>query len=394
MGDSNHKLFGIFFRSTDALAAAYATMTYGFAAFCLTASFLLGRLPVGQSRRAARVGAPAWGRSASKYRFVSLVALRIALVLTVATTIIMYMSGIGVMGVEGVTAPFRLVGLVFYTRLVFIPAILLLVVWSSQQAGLQKRMLVALALLLVYGLVDMLLRSSRSGLAGLLLPLGFLFLASGQRVNRRQFMFLAGGMLLVAFLYPVISVYRGIRIAESNDILSAIISAQGSIVGGGLGDLLATMGTGVRSLLFRLTGVDMLIVYHGLGVQALGDQAWNVLTAPRGLSGYVTVDVFGFSSNDINAEAPSLVGWFFLVGGHTLVVVGLAGFTAAAYALWRILIRMRLRSLPVAQALFLALLFTQATEGTFDSLIGLPILAWPASIAGCEWLVRRVETRR
>jgi hypothetical protein len=108
----------------------------------------------------------------------------------------------------------------------------------------------------------------------------------------------------------------------------------------------------------------------------------------------VTVDLFGFSPNDITAEAPSLVGWFFLVGGHTLVVVGLAGFTVAAYALWRILIRMRLRSLPVVQAIFLAQLFTQATEGMLDILISLPMLAWPASVAACEWLVRRAEARR
>lgn len=387
-------LLDAFAFSATALFSAYTTTTYAFVTFCVTAWFLLG---LSDSKDTGMVTPTVMSdpiADTRQYRFAGSLALNIALILIPVTTVTMYIAGIAVMGVEGPSLPFRLAGMVFYTRSVFIPAMLLLQIWCSQQARLPKKIVVGVMLLVVFGLSDMLLRSSRGGLLTVLFSLGMLFLLSGYRLSKRHLLFFASGLMFVAFLYPIVSDYRQLRVYNPSGDIRILFADAANAYSGELGAFFDIFASGINALLMRITGVDMLIVYNGLGIQPLGDAAWYVFASPPGMGGYVTVDVFGFSPNATTAVAPALVGWFYLIGGNAFTVIGMVAFTFIIYVLWRMLIRLRLQSLPVAQALFLSLLLVMATEGTLDTIVALPVVAWPVSIAICEWLVRIGKSTR
>jgi hypothetical protein len=155
------------------------------------------------------------------------------------------------------------------------------------------------------------------------------------------------------------------------------------------------MKYGAELTFMRVCGVELLIIYNGVGVQQLGPRAWAELTGPGGIARYVTIDIFGFPSDENISIAPGFLGWFYLVGGNGIVILGLLGFTLGAFFLWKILAQMKIYSLPVAQTLFLFFLLNLAIDGVLESIFSLPTLAYPTSIAICEWFMRlRVKTVR
>jgi hypothetical protein len=382
------------FFSTDALASAYATTTFAFSGFCVAAWYVIGISSRKPSSANASKGAFQRIVSIQKYRSVSSATLPITLFLMIVTTIIIYVGGFPIMGGESVSVRFRLAGIILFTRTVFLPGMILLLIWSSKQAGLHRRVKWGIAILFLYGLSDMVLRASRSPLVTLLAFIGFLFLASGYRVEKRYLFFLAGSLLITFLFLPIISEYRGVRSQNPmSDILSNLQDAQYQALGSGGSNLWQMTRKGNEFFLFRLTGVEMLIIFHGVGAQPLGVDAINILASPRGLTGFITVDIFGFPPNVITAQAPSLVGWFYLVGGNSFAVIGMIGFTLIAYSLWNLLIRLQLATLPVAQALLLSLILTLSLDGVLESVVSLQILAWPASVAVYEWLFRGVKNK-
>jgi hypothetical protein len=199
--------------------------------------------------------------------------------------------------------------------------------------------------------------------------------------------------LLVVLLYPVISVYRYIRIGDRNNILSAMSGAM-EAVQDDFSNLLDMLNYGAQSLFLRLTGVESLTMFAGLNIRPLGWSVWDVLTSPSGVAGYVTLDVMGFPSYAGTSVASGMVGWFYLVGGDLLVVIGIIVFTLATYFAWIFLGRMGLYSLPVAQAISLSFLFMLSMDGVLDGLFRIPVLFYPLSIFVCELLMRLAVQRR
>lgn len=382
-------ILNVDFSSITALRSSFATTTYSFGAFCFVSWLLLLMSRDSKMKAVFSTVSSEQMLSVSKGRAVSSISMWIVLILIPITTFIMFATGIAVMGVEGVSLPFRFAGIVFFTRSVFIPTMLLLLIWSSHLAGLHRRKIVGVVILIVFGLSDMLLRSSRGALVILLLSMVFLFLISQGRVRIRYVLPFAVGLLSVSLLHPIISEYRNLRIGSGSfDVLELLVNAQRNVIGGELSAIWDTLKMGVGAILFRLTGIDLLIVFNDLGAQPLTGNAWSVLTSPRGLAGYVTEDIFGIPPHHINAVAAGFIGWFYLIGGNPFVVAGIAGFTSLVYILWGWLKRLRLKCLPVAQVMFLTLLLTITVEGTLDNFVAWPILVWPASIVVCEWLIR------
>jgi hypothetical protein len=177
LGLGMHPLFASLFYSTFALISSYATTTYAFGSFCIVSWFLIGKPKAEHSREESGVGGKKEdvGRKIINYRFVIFATLLIVVCLMLVTGYITYITGISVMSAAPVYLPFRLAGIIFYTRTVFIPALLLLLVWCGMRSERYIWTNIGLTLLLIHGLSDMVLRSSRGGLAGVLLALGFLF---------------------------------------------------------------------------------------------------------------------------------------------------------------------------------------------------------------------------
>jgi hypothetical protein len=299
----------------------------------------------------------------------------------------MYKTGISVMGVEAVYLPFRLAGIIFYTRTIFIPTLLLLYIWQSERVGWYSKSLIGFILLILHGFTETVLRASKGGIFLMLLPVGFLFLTGNIRIRRIHLLLLSFSILIAAIIYPIAYEYRLFRINNPEDIFFAL-SRVSNILYSDFSVLLKTLKYGVENIFMRISGVELLVIYNGKNIQPLGWNAWAELTHPDGLAHYVTFDIFGFPSHIVNSIAPGIIGWFYLIGGNAFVILGLAGFTFITYILWKILLRMKLRSLQVAQALFLSFLFLLATDGVMERLISLPILVYLTSIWICEWFMR------
>jgi hypothetical protein len=88
--------------------------------------------------------------------------------------------------------------------------------------------------------------------------------------------------------------------------------------------------------------------------------------------------------------APGLLGWFYLVGRLKYTLLGIVFYTMIVCIIWYTLARLKIYSLPIAQALFLFLLIVISSEGTFNS-IYLPALVVIGSVMLCELLSKNVS---
>jgi hypothetical protein len=377
--------------NSASLLPSYETITCAMAAFCVSAAMLLrksaGGGPAWVAGRVRAISGELWRR---RVRRAGTLGSFLAIVGIVVTAYVMDRQGIGVMGLEGSRLPFRLAGIVFQVHTILIPALLTLAIWAGFETAEPKRVAFGLLLMLVLGLTDQYLRSSRGALAGLALWTLLVFLTSGRRLQKRHIIALGCVVLVVSLLYPLTTAYRDLRLRNPGvaapRLVADVLVEQAT---GGPAGVRTAIATGIESFFFRVTGADLLVVFNGLGVEPLKLNAFESLIAPGGLSGYVTRDVFGVSYRDVNAVAPGLVGWFYLMYGNIGVVLGLAIFTLVTHMVWAGLSRTSFRSPPVVRALFLFFLATVAVDGALDSFVSLTTVAWPGSAAVCEWVLRR-----
>jgi len=355
----------------------YATTTYAFVAFCLavwlSAAFLIKpRQPVIKK---------------IEYDYADIVfgLFWTILILMAGTFYIMYKTEIGLMAAESAYLPLRIAGWVLYVRLMLIPGLLLLFIWCSDKSGLMGYFSLGIILLILHGVSDMLLRASRGALLGLFIGLTMLFIVTNRLTTRRAqlgiFIF-----ILTVLAWPFISSYRLIRSGGYtvplpdffNDII-AFINTSSSF-----GEMLRA---GIYSIFFR-GGMISLFPIVGKGLEPLGTQVFKT-----SVSRFFTVQVLGYSPELIQGSAPSLVGWFYLVGQNPFVIIGILIFVSSSYLYWQVLSRSRLRCLPVAQALSLYVLFNLSLEGTLEGLY-LRLLVLTGTISACEWFMRIFGKRR
>lgn len=361
--------------SPEILLDTYATMTYAFVTLCFTAWWMLAYAKTSQTHT--------FEGEINYRRIIPLLTWLIPL-LMVVTAAIMYITGISRMAAESVYLPFRLAGWAFYIRTTLIPALILLLIWSSDKAGWRKLLTFGIVLLFLHALSDMLLRSSRGSLLMMFIMVALLFIVTG-RITKQRMRLFGVVLLLTILLWPVISAYRYIRAGSYTIPINRSLSeAMENLSSYGSMSFSETLSEVFKTGFFRFTGVDSLLPIVGSGIQPLGTSAFNI-----SVTKFVTVEIFGFPPDVPMGVAPSLPGWFYIVGGNYLIVAGMFCFMLLLSITWRILSKARLRCLPVAQALFLFLVFTISSSGTLDRLY-LKILVIVGSIAVCEWIMRTV----
>lgn len=365
-------------QSPAVLLKSFATISYGFITFCLTGWFLLG-LGDAKSVKIDRFTGRIHDRA------VILVLLWLIPILMGITTYIMYITGICRMAADNNPhLSFRLAGWIFYIRMVFIPALLLLLIWCSDKAGLRKYIGIGILLMLLHGISDMLLRSSRGVLLGLFIMLILLFLVTG-RITKKHVLLFGIILLTTIMLWPVVSYYRYIRTAGASiPVGASILEALDSISASGSFSFFNMIKEAGVSIILRFTGADSLMHIMNAGLQPLYADIFGSSTS---VAKFFTVDVIGYPAESPLCCAPSSLGLFYLVGGNGLVVVGIFGFILLIWFCWRLLIKLKLRCLPLAQALFLWLVFGYFTGGVLNRLY-LDMLVLGGSIAACEYLAR------
>ncbi len=355
------------------LIETFTTISYAFIAFCVTAWFLLGHT--------RSLHMKPW-KERINYRSVTSILLWLIPLLMGITTYVMYITGMCRMAADNSYLSFRLAGWVFYARTTLIPALLLLLIWSSDKAGLRKRLAFGIILLFLHGMSNMLLRSSRGAILMPFILLTILFLVT-ERITKKRVQLFGVILLVTILLWPVISYYRYVRAADPTmSIDTNLVDSINNVSSAESFSLSEMFKEATIAVMFRFVGADSVVQIRGANLQPLYSDAFGM-----SVSRFFTVDVIGFSPNDINGCAPSFPGWFYLVGGNGLVVIAMAGFVLLSWFCWYLLARLKLRCLPVAQALFLWWIFHLFSSGVLDRLY-LGILVMMGSVAACECLLR------
>ena len=365
------------------LLSAFTLATIAFSSFCLAGWVFLGL----SNKRQAQYYPETYR---DVYRSAARFLIWVVPILMFLTFIVSYRTGILIVGVDSVHLPFRLAGFISYSRSVFIPGLLLVLVFCGDKGGVAFHKRIGIALLLLHGLSDVLLRSSRGRFIVLVLALGFLFLIKGKGLKPSESGVLLAGFLLTMMLAPIITEYRIYRIFSPRaNMGEALIWGLQNVSAANTG-VAGLFITGFRFVLLRVTGIEMLLVYTSLGAMPLGISALDVMRSPGGLSGYVSIDLLGVPASANTAFAVSLPGWFYLIGGTLAMAIGIIGYAALIWGLWNGLSRFRLRTLPAAQALMLMWVYFVTAEGTLDDQ-SFSFITLLASIFIFEWLVRRFE---
>jgi hypothetical protein len=338
------------------LVNALKLSSFVFVVFCMVAGTLLRRERA--KPNTACQFPPELNRHTSIWLFIF-----VALMLVVLGYV-SYVYKIGKMGsAPGEPLPYRLKGIIFYARHVFIPLLILALAFNATFVRNHRMLFACLTLLAVHGVSDALLRGSKSSLLLCLLLVVFLAVSGGLKI-RYKGMLLIGGLLLLAILVvPTINQYRVLR----NESVAGIWELFYSALTTANHDLFSVIKTSFISLYFRIPGIETTWAISSLASEPLGDRLLNVIRSPFGVTGYLSFDIYQVSMNDYSLFAPGFVGWLYLAGGWTSLALGGVLLAILCVNLPRAIYGGYLRWAPLANTFFLWVLFISLTDGTLDS---------------------------
>lgn len=366
------------FSSEEILFHGFGLVTAAFCGFCLItgACLSLHRRPYYQHFRYDEL-------PRSAHAFISNLLLCLLPPLMLGFGYFAFLFNIGELGINSAPLPFKLAGMIFYSRLIFIPALLLLQISSARKAGQQIKCRIGLFLFLAHGMSDVVLRSTREGVLLVLLMLLLLERIHGFKPTKGERAVLLISLLLAIAVLPLITEYRWLRLSGVGVTSTIPLLLEGT------SNTLHMFQTGSLFLLARIPGVEVFLSVIALA-KPLDLRAFHII-ASRDIANYLTVDVYGFAPGLPHSNAPGFLGWFFLVGGGFAVVLSalmLGGFVSAA---WDKIQNLRLYSLSIAQTLLLTLVFNLLTEGTLEKSI-LQFCVVIFTIGTCEILLAFSDT--
>jgi len=233
-------------------------------------------------------------------------------------------------------------------------------------------------------------RSTRGYLLVLFILLLFLFVLSDRLTWRRVMLGGVVGVSVVAFFLPM-TMYRGMRMSHPElGIGGAMWRSFSSISEAGLWN---NGINGFIDVLFRMTGVESLMMIIGRGFQPLGTGGIDSLFifGGPGLARLFTSGIEGIPEHWITLSAPSFLGAFYMVGGIVFTTLGVVVFTVIVWAVWTLILRLNLRSSPVAKAMFLMLVVSFLMDGELDRFVW-PVMSTAVGIVLCECITRTVGT--
>lgn len=302
------------------------------------------------------------------------------IVLILITSFITYLSGASRMGADTVELPFRLSGWLYNIRVTLLPLLLLLLISSADNSGIHKHLRIAIILLLIHGISDILLRSSRGALLNIAIMLSMLFIIKG-RVTRKGINLVLAVVLVTILAFPFLTVYRANR--AKNDIQSVVTSLEDSIfeVSFYSQSYLDTLLKTIISMSNRLVGSEALLV-AATNDSPLGFDFLNI-----SVHNYFTFHVLGVPPHAITGFAPSLLGWLYLIGELNLVIVGMFLYVFMVWIIWKTLLKTNLCCREVALAFFLFLLIGYSSGGIPNRFL-LDVIISISSIAACEIIMR------
>lgn len=302
-----------------------------------------------------------------KYLSGGAVNLTLSLLLAwiVATSVIMYSYGVAVMGTEGVSLPYKLSGVFFYTRTLIVPLLLLYILEKSivrQDRTLFKRTVLIFLVLVV---AEVLVRASKGPLFHMTLYLGsLLYLLSfrGIYVGR----LISGKHILTLFIaamltFPLIEIYRAVVVSTSFDTASYALEYADYLSSSAHQDK-NFLVLAIERLFHRLVGFTQMAGFMAYG--NLPDDPFKFLEYGS-LAQYYTEEILGYHIIG-HSSSPSLLGASIMLGGMLMWPVVFSLYIFLMILIWRY--STNLKNLEVAIKCLLAYeIFNTIIAGTIDS---------------------------
>lgn len=345
----------------DALLQAFKLSAIAFACFSFSSSALLFFM----RKQDSHVHQYIDSNNSTLYGVMAKCSLWLVTLLMLVLAYITYKYHIGEMGVpSGEALPFRLKGVVFYARTVLIPLIIILSIYLAERSGLIVASRLGMLILIMHGVMDMLLRNSRSGLLLALLLLVFLMLTAEIKLQRKEKVFFAVMMVLATIMIPIMSVYRNMRYLNFSYV-DAFSNAFNVVSN----DWVTQILFGLNFLFYRLPGIESLWCMIAHRAEPLGIQSVDIINAANGIAGYYTDLIYPPPQVVKTLYAPGFCGWFYLAAGLPGTVIGSLFTGALSVYGWKFLGHRYLESATIARVFFLWMLFMVLTEGTLDSMV-------------------------
>ncbi len=369
-------------RRPDLLQWALTQSVSVFTVFCLVSAWLLHRGTSATGAPLRRPSGTALDGVGGKLTQVLMVVLPL-LMLVLGYVALKY--HIGQMGVApGDPLPFRLKGVIFHARYILLPLLILLLILLGRRAGNSAVERLCFLLLLVHAASDMVLRGSRSSLLLGVLLIVFLVAAGGARLRRADILASAGVGVAAVWLTPLILHYRVLRSLSNDGIIATLRQVPGRL-GGNLIDLLRD---GMAFVYFRLPGIETAWTLGSYDATPLGTQLLPTVISKYGITGYLNFDIYKIPVEAYTLFAPGFVGWLYLAGGISGLVIGALVLSWLCSVLPGQLYGRGLKCAPVANVFLLWMIFLALTDGTVDSL-GFMIAVGLMSLTAIEILLRR-----
>ncbi len=359
-------------------------------------TFAVVVLAIGRGGASGRVDAPALGLHSTRP---ALVAIRLhwvflaVLGLSFLLFAVEIWTGVGLN--EGTTReqeplPFRLAGVIMAVHRGLLPLLYMLLIWLTQELGLSSLNRKATVGFLVFGVVWGLLSTSKSALTIVLTSLYVLWFLT-DRLDRRRVMALFVAIPVLTAFNVFLSINRILRNLDFNQDVWTIFSLaaqqwDANASGGDNAPLIGYLG-----LVLRINGVDTMLNLMDYDMQWSVARAWDFLAGSGpGIASFYGTEVLGLTSEFGVAFSPSLLGTFYVLGGHlALVCFLLAMFVWGAHILFRTLGWARMRIEPIVLAVLSIQLALLVSEGTLEVVPQRLAIIGVTAVCG-EWLLTRL----
>lgn len=292
-----------------------------------------------------------------------IIALLLSGSLSIVTTYIQAVTGVGVMG-NNVILPYRLAGIILYGRY-FITYCLILLLFLTEDDRFKKIRTATMLLLFLHVLTISLLMTSRGAFIGPILGL-FVMWTIMHNFTKSRLLTIICIISFVAIMHPVISNLRNVRIDDPKNFIGSVSK---------IGDFNkvndGSSKSGFISIFTRITGIEQVVLSStladpGLDFRHMGQLLFD---PQRSFSKIYTQDIEGRGNSIINhGTAPSLVGAFFVLGGAVGVGAGMATWVFLGLLCWKTIPFLFNLTSPVALGSFFSLYLSLTAEGTLDTI--------------------------
>jgi hypothetical protein len=298
------------------------------------------------------------------YSFNPRLFLLVSFILIVITNIVMFYTKSGTMGSESVYLPYKLSGIIYYLRILVIPAILLHIITNENELSNLSFSKYATFCLIFLGISEVLLRASRGALLNIVVLLFFTKILKN-RFSKKHVIFCVVFGIITALCWPIISYYREYRIYADGHGQALQLAVEHSLKIHPINYL----SFGAISMFNRIAGIE-----HLLGIIALDFRVAGSEIFMPGVTMLYTWNVWGFDQTAAHGSATGILGWFYAAGGSLFVVMGLSLYLKVIQFMQVYIFQSNINHLNSSYLIFILFVVLTTVGGSIDGAIELILI--------------------